>query len=156
MRSHGRVQIAQGRLIDGSTKITLDTRGFDYYVFVEQDMAHVEELRCVCEPYEKDGVNIRIVPGEANDLLLSQVTGYPWNVQGLAFLDPYGIDRNFLYQRFPEGPTRLRTRLRQDQGVLVAHSKERRKANHRHATLVRKQRERRAGGGNAKSGSPTG
>ncbi len=88
----GQVQIAKGRLIDGSTKIALDTKGFDHYVFVEQDLKHVEELRRVCEPYKRDGVNIRILPGDANDRLLSQVKGYPWKVRGVAFLDPYGME----------------------------------------------------------------
>lgn len=55
-------------------------------------MKHVEELRRVCEPYKRDGVNIRILPGDANDRLLSQVKGYPWKVRGVAFLDPYGME----------------------------------------------------------------
>lgn len=37
-----------GRLLDGSTKIALDTKGFDHYVFVEQDMHHVHNLKRVC------------------------------------------------------------------------------------------------------------
>ncbi|PSR22247.1 MAG: hypothetical protein C7B45_07705 [Sulfobacillus acidophilus] len=37
-------------------------------------------------------MNIRIVPGDANDLLLSKVAGYPRKVRGVAFLDPYGME----------------------------------------------------------------
>lgn len=88
----GQVEIKDGRLIDGSTKIALETRGFDHYVLVEQDKKHVDDLRRVCDPYEKAGADIRILPGDANDLLLLQVMGYPWNVRGVAFLDPYGMD----------------------------------------------------------------
>lgn len=55
-------------------------------------MKHVEELRRVCEPYQGHGVNIRIFPGDAQDLLLSQVKGYPWKVRGVAFLDLYGME----------------------------------------------------------------
>lgn len=87
----GQVEIMEGRLIDGSTKIALDTKGFDHYVFVEQDMGHVRELQSVCKPYEKD-FDIHILPGNANNVLLSQVARYPWNVRGVAFLDPYGME----------------------------------------------------------------
>lgn len=88
----GQVSIRDGRLLAGSTKIALDTKGFDHYVFVEQDMHHVHNLKRVCEAYETDGFSISILPGNANKVLLSQVNQYPQNMRGVAFLDPYGMD----------------------------------------------------------------
>lgn len=88
----GYVKTKDGSLVEGSTRIALETNGFDHYVFVERDDRYIQALRHVCDAYAKEGYDIQIFPGDANDVLLSHVERYGSNVRGVAFLDPYGME----------------------------------------------------------------
>jgi three-Cys-motif partner protein len=68
---------------------------FDHFVFIEKD-----DLRCSALAdiqIENPGVNIRIIPGEANEVLRELVREQPWarkdnsNSRGVVFLDPYAL-----------------------------------------------------------------
>lgn len=74
--------------------IAVDPR-FDHFVFIEKN-----ELRCgALEDIrtENAGIDIRIIPGEANEVLRELVGENPWarkdtsNSRGVVFLDPYAL-----------------------------------------------------------------
>ncbi|MBI3703768.1 MAG: three-Cys-motif partner protein TcmP [Rhizobiales bacterium] len=68
---------------------------FDHFVFIEKD-----DLRCSAlaeiQP-ENTAIDIRIIPGEANEVLRKLVGEQPWvrkdnsNSRGVVFLDPYAL-----------------------------------------------------------------
>jgi three-Cys-motif partner protein len=68
---------------------------FDHFVFIEKN-----DLRCSALAdiqNENPGVNIRIIGGEANEVLRELVDEQPWarkdnsNSRGVVFLDPYAL-----------------------------------------------------------------
>lgn len=68
---------------------------FDHFVFIEKD-----DLRCSALAdiqTENTGIDIRIIPGEANEVLRELVGEQPWvrkdnsNSRGVVFLDPYAL-----------------------------------------------------------------
>lgn len=68
---------------------------FDHFVFIEKD-----DLRCSALAdiqTENPGVDIRIIPGEANEVLRELVHEQPWlrkdtsKSRGVVFLDPYAL-----------------------------------------------------------------
>jgi three-Cys-motif partner protein len=68
---------------------------FDHYVFIEKD-----EARCAAlaeTKAENPSVDIRIIQGEANEVLQRLVQSEPWrrrdnsNSRGVVFLDPYAL-----------------------------------------------------------------
>ena len=65
----GKVRIRDGRVIDGSAQIALETPGFDRYIFIEQDETSVLELDKACEPFMSCGVKIDVERGNANEVL---------------------------------------------------------------------------------------
>lgn len=81
-------------LINGSTKIALESPRFDEYIFIELDKENIENLYKLKNeyPYKK----IKIIKGNCNDIIPEIIKLYDWNkTRALAFLDPYNMQLSF-------------------------------------------------------------
>lgn len=89
----GMVLTKDGRLLDGSAKIALDSNGFDVYVFIEKNPQCVEALTHLKREENYKDRAITIERGDANEALLkwtALLQRHQW--RGVAFLDPFGME----------------------------------------------------------------
>lgn len=77
----------------GSVRIALDIEpGFDHYLFIEQNPTYAQELEQLREEFPKKHHHIRVVPGDANQVLIDWCAHTNWQThRAVVFLDPYGM-----------------------------------------------------------------
>lgn len=92
----GQPTIVTKETLAGSASRALDVKpSFDHYVFIEKDATRCAALYDLQK--QKLSADIRVIPGEANQVLRELVAQRPWRhrgqiqSRGVAFLDPYAL-----------------------------------------------------------------
>ena len=78
----------------GSARVALELDpGFDQYVFIEKRQGFVQELEKLKVSFPGKARKIRIIHGDANEVLQSWCASTNWKThRAVAFLDPYGME----------------------------------------------------------------
>lgn len=75
----------------GSAQLALETHPpFYSYVFIEQNNGNRSKLANLCEKYHDYKINI--YGGDCNEQLKKILQKIPWNIRGIIFLDPFGME----------------------------------------------------------------
>jgi three-Cys-motif partner protein len=65
---------------------------FKNYLFIERSQARCAELEKLKKQFPERASSLEILPGDANEILVSWVGSQNWNkTRAVVFLDPYGM-----------------------------------------------------------------